>query len=125
MPLLGDIPGLGVLFRRTIQKKSKTELLIFLTPQVAEQPTELEGMSKDELAGTKAIRSAVTEGALNEHLEGMQRGASTRPAGPDAGSAASQLDRLDRPDDSPKAGQNSPPLEAVAAPKDEYNSADD
>lgn len=34
VPLLGDIPVLGVLFRRTIIEKSKTELLIFLTPHV-------------------------------------------------------------------------------------------
>ena len=34
VPLLGDIPVVGALFRRTIIEKSKTELLIFLTPHV-------------------------------------------------------------------------------------------
>lgn len=34
VPVLGDIWGLGQLFRRTIKTKTKTELLIFLTPHV-------------------------------------------------------------------------------------------
>ena len=34
VPLLGSIPVIGRLFRRTIKSKSKTELLIFLTPHV-------------------------------------------------------------------------------------------
>ncbi|NRF27847.1 type IV pilus secretin PilQ family protein [Vibrio coralliilyticus] len=34
VPLLGDIPLLGVLFRRTYQQMGKSELLIFVTPTV-------------------------------------------------------------------------------------------
>lgn len=34
IPLIGDIPLLGALFRQTIQKKSKSELVILLTPYV-------------------------------------------------------------------------------------------
>jgi general secretion pathway protein D len=34
VPLLGDVPGLGVLFRTTTRTKNKTELLIALTPRV-------------------------------------------------------------------------------------------
>jgi len=34
VPLLGDIPLLGELFRSTTKGKSKTELLVFLTPRV-------------------------------------------------------------------------------------------
>jgi len=33
-PFLGDIPGLGILFRRTAREKQKTELVILLTPTV-------------------------------------------------------------------------------------------
>ncbi len=33
-PLLGDIPGLGRLFKRTQKEESKTELLIFITPRL-------------------------------------------------------------------------------------------
>jgi type IV pilus assembly protein PilQ len=34
VPLLGDIPLLGVLFRRTVHINNKDELLIFITPKI-------------------------------------------------------------------------------------------
>ncbi|WP_432454728.1 type IV pilus secretin PilQ [Agarivorans sp. QJM3NY_29] len=34
VPILGDIPGLGVLFRTTTQSVEKNELLIFVTPRI-------------------------------------------------------------------------------------------
>ncbi|MEW7866234.1 type IV pilus secretin PilQ [Aeromonas diversa] len=34
VPLLGDIPGLGVLFKKTISENKKRELLIFVTPRI-------------------------------------------------------------------------------------------
>src|SRR5205085_7069263 len=37
VPLLGDVPGLGLLFQRRQTTKTKTELLIFLTPHVAQR----------------------------------------------------------------------------------------
>jgi general secretion pathway protein D len=80
VPILGDIPCLGALFSRTIETKTKTELLIFLTPHVALQPDELKEMSEDEKAGLKLVPNAVEPGTYDDHMKGMQRGASTRPA---------------------------------------------
>jgi len=37
VPLLGDLPGLGYLFKRTGRTTEKTELLIFLTPRVVKE----------------------------------------------------------------------------------------
>lgn len=37
VPLLGDIPGLGALFRRTYENIGKNELLIFVTPKIISQ----------------------------------------------------------------------------------------
>ncbi len=34
IPVLGDIPGLGVLFRNTVNSNTKKELLIFVTPKI-------------------------------------------------------------------------------------------
>ena len=34
VPLLGDIPGLGALFRQTSRNNTKDELLIFVTPRI-------------------------------------------------------------------------------------------
>lgn len=76
VPLLGDIPLVGpYLFSRTRQNKSKTELLIFMTPHVAADPRVLPEMSQDEMGGTKLMPGAVGPGVLQEHMEGMKRGA--------------------------------------------------
>ena len=37
VPFLGDIPGLGVLFRSKSMKNDKSELLIFVTPRILEE----------------------------------------------------------------------------------------
>ncbi len=74
VPLLGEIPLLGELFRRTQIDKTKTELLIFLTPHVALQPASLNDMSRDEMTGTKLTPQAVEPGVFPEHLRGMERG---------------------------------------------------
>ena len=34
IPILGDIPVLGHLFRSTSKQKTETELLIFVTPEI-------------------------------------------------------------------------------------------
>jgi type IV pilus assembly protein PilQ len=34
VPLLGDLPGIGVLFRSTKESSSKQELLMFVTPKI-------------------------------------------------------------------------------------------
>ena len=37
VPLLGDLPGVGPLFRNTQRIDNKTELLVFLTPRIVEE----------------------------------------------------------------------------------------
>jgi general secretion pathway protein D len=34
IPLLGDIPGLGILFGSTSYNQTRTELIVLLTPQI-------------------------------------------------------------------------------------------
>jgi general secretion pathway protein D len=84
VPILGDIPFIGEAFRRTQIDKTKTELLIFLTPHVALEPDTLNGMSQSEMRGTKLTPQAVEPGMFKEHMDGMQRGATTQiaPADP-------------------------------------------
>ena len=81
VPGLGDIPLLGGLFRRTTQNKVKTELLIFLTPQVAKGPEDLQKISDAEKAGNRIVPNAVEKGAFEKHMEAMQRGTISQPAG--------------------------------------------
>ncbi len=37
VPLLGDLPGLGILFRNTVESEAKSELLIFVTPKIIKE----------------------------------------------------------------------------------------
>ena len=41
VPLLGDIPGLGFLFRNTAKRDDKSELLIFVTPKILKESLNL------------------------------------------------------------------------------------
>src|SRR6185437_15163704 len=81
IPLIGDIPIIGSLFARTITDKSKTELLLFLTPHVATDPLLLKSMSADEMKGTQLTPGAVSPGTFDDHMKGMQRGSATQPVG--------------------------------------------
>ena len=76
IPILGDIPIIGQIFQRYQDDRSKTELLIFLTPHVALEPDTLNGMSADEMKGTKLTPNAVEKGDFEDHLKGLHRGAS-------------------------------------------------
>jgi type II secretory pathway component GspD/PulD (secretin) len=60
VPLLGDIPGLGVLFRSESKSRQKSNLLVFLTPTIVQredfQPTKTDFLKspvpvKDEVEG--------------------------------------------------------------------------
>lgn len=82
VPILGDIPVLRWAFSRTVRSKTKTELLIFLTPHVAATPELLKGQSQDEMRGTKLVPNAVQPGTFQDHLRGMERGATTQPVTP-------------------------------------------
>ena len=42
VPILGDIPLIGALFRNKLKTKRKTNLLIFLTPHVIDGPEDLQ-----------------------------------------------------------------------------------
>jgi general secretion pathway protein D len=48
IPILGDIPLIGNLFKHKTTNNAKTELLIFLTPHIIKAPSELAAMSVTE-----------------------------------------------------------------------------
>jgi type II secretory pathway component GspD/PulD (secretin) len=82
IPLLGDIPIIGNLFfSYNTYAKTKTELLIFLTPHVAAEPDLLKPMGEDEMHGLRLVPNAVEPGVFQEHMRGMERGgASSQPS---------------------------------------------
>jgi general secretion pathway protein D len=66
VPLLGDIPGVGWLFKHTSTEKKKTNLLIFINPTIIKSPEDLERVTgrnrKTALDSvTDKVREAVPE----------------------------------------------------------------
>jgi len=78
VPLIGDIPLIGELFKRTRTEKEKTELLIFLTPQVATKDLELQNISENERSQSKSLGDSGSDPLFKEHLEAMESTAKKR-----------------------------------------------
>lgn len=47
VPVLGDIPGLGVLFRHETRRRTKTNLMVFIRPYVLRNSTAHQGLTQD------------------------------------------------------------------------------
>jgi general secretion pathway protein D len=68
VPIIGDIPILGNLFKSTTKTKEKTELLVFLTPRIVKAPEDAQALKKsttDKLSPPvqKAVKGALDKGA--------------------------------------------------------------
>ncbi|MDI6450680.1 secretin N-terminal domain-containing protein [Anaerobaca lacustris] len=72
VPLLGDIPIAGHLFKRTEKTKAKTELLIFLTPHVAPDALALSPISDAVRARTNFQSDRRSADLFREHIEAME-----------------------------------------------------
>jgi general secretion pathway protein D len=69
IPFLGDIPVLGNLFKRKSRNDTKTELIIFLTPRIVGEATQLAGMTAKERANNQLAPKAFTEEEVNRYLD--------------------------------------------------------
>jgi general secretion pathway protein D len=69
IPLLGDIPGLGILFHHKVKSTVKQELIILLTPYVVRTPEDLARMSADERGRARMTPKAFTQKELNQYLD--------------------------------------------------------
>jgi len=72
VPILGDIPVAGFLFRRTEKIKEKKELLIFLTPFVAKEPKALTPISEAERARSNLDKDKQTSDIFQKHMDAME-----------------------------------------------------
>ncbi len=71
IPLLGDIPGLGNLFKRKQRGGTKTELMIFMTPHIVRHPSDLRNASEGEWSRTENSPNAFSEQEMNRFLDGV------------------------------------------------------
>ena len=71
VPILGDIPGLGWLFKRTSTQKAKTNLLVFINPTIIKNSMDLElitGRNRKAASDslTDKVRSALPDNFFGE-----------------------------------------------------------
>lgn len=71
IPLLGDLPLIGFLFKHIKTDDSKTELLIFLTPQVAEEIEDFKVISDHE-RNLSPFLNKDQDTILQKHVENME-----------------------------------------------------
>jgi len=71
IPILGDIPLLGNLFKRKVKANTKTELMIFLTPHVVYEPAQLASLSTTERGNAEMAPTAFSEEELNRYLDNL------------------------------------------------------
>lgn len=69
VPLLGDIPFLGMAFRRTVKDDVKRELMIFLTPRIISSPQRLHQVTNEELNKSEFVEKAFTEQELTKYMD--------------------------------------------------------
>jgi general secretion pathway protein D len=70
IPILGDIPFLGNVFKRRVASNDREELLIFLTPYVVQTPSQLVAFSQKDQART-LIPKSYSEEELDRFLDKM------------------------------------------------------
>ena len=83
IPILGDIPILGIPFRRTVKADQKRELLIFLTPYIVNDANGVAQATHDELAKSELSEKAFTQTDFAKYLDDLPLptdGARKRPA---------------------------------------------
>lgn len=86
VPLLGDIPLLGNLFKRKVKDNVKRELMIFLTPTVVQAPAQLAGMTYEERLNQRIAPKAFPQEDLDRFLDGLPvKGTPSAPAAPAPG----------------------------------------
>ncbi|MFQ5423301.1 MAG: secretin N-terminal domain-containing protein [Phycisphaerae bacterium] len=69
VPFLGDLPGIGALFRSMSRTKDKTELLIALTPRIVRTVEDGRRLSIEERDGSGIITENMKQSPLFEGLQ--------------------------------------------------------
>ncbi|SDZ81284.1 type II secretion system protein D (GspD) [Desulfuromusa kysingii] len=72
IPLLGDIPFLGNLFKSSSDSEEKTSLLIFITPRVVRNSEDLEKITRENRANLEVFRTELGVEELFPPLQGGQ-----------------------------------------------------
>lgn len=86
-PLLGDIPGVGALFRGTAKQKTKTNLMVFIRPKIVGDAAQARAVTgpkyeyiRDQQAARDPARHSELESMVREYLRAQPPAALAPPA---------------------------------------------
>lgn len=71
VPLLGDIPLLGMAFRRTVKSDQKKELMIFLTPTIVNNPASIDRVNANELNRTELMDQSFSDAERMKYMDDL------------------------------------------------------
>ena len=69
VPILGDIPLLGNLFKSTTKTDDKNELLLFLTPHIVRSPNQIGDLTASGTLSSEVVTNSLSEKQLDKFLE--------------------------------------------------------
>ena len=69
IPVLGDLPWVGALFKRKQKADKKTELMIFLTPHIVEAPAQLAGLAAEGRRNSLLKPKATSEEEMDRFFD--------------------------------------------------------
>jgi len=72
VPILGDIPLLGNLFKSTTKTDDKNELLLFLTPHIVRAPNQIGELTAAGTLSSDVVTNSLSEKQLDKFLETVQ-----------------------------------------------------
>jgi len=72
IPILGDIPILGLPFRHIVKSETRSELIIFLTPYIIESSQKLNKVTLNEANRAKLIRENVSPEDIKDSLDTLR-----------------------------------------------------
>lgn len=61
VPLLGDIPVLGVLFKKTVRDNTRKQIVLLITPRVLETPEEGDTLAHEKESGVRGLDDSSKE----------------------------------------------------------------
>jgi general secretion pathway protein D len=71
IPVIGDIPILGAVFKRKVKQDAKTELMIFLTPHIIYRPSEVAALTASERSKAPLGQKAFSEQELDRFIDAL------------------------------------------------------
>jgi type II secretion system protein D len=115
VPVLGDIPLLGCLFKYTTVEKQRTELLIIMTPTVLRSPGDGDKMTTEQMRRLKMLKEMTPE-QLHELLNAGDSKANGAKSGQEKELQAGKEQPLSAPPATPAQGTPARPPQDQPAP---------